>query len=407
MTNHAVDIWTSTQSMTIPSYLTSKMHLQNSLTKRNFKAGSWIFKQEFAQKRRISRSYCSGSRDRSNQLAEGPRQSQSQLREKISLIMQNWIWWWRQNWNGATILPVWSAKFPSVEPWSGRLKNVFSGRQLDLVPEETLVVFYTRMPRETVRTTWDELEIRNKFSPRASILFSTESEETDWREKLEQCEGQSCDWSLKSLVFSGQDEKDLRVIVDIIPCVVVTCLETDAFMAIVAYFDIQTVKGNPARVRKEEVTSRISCYCEWKTSQRLCISRLGSNEFYSTESWRTGIERFGGTHQIILRMHLVQNWIRDYPKRWTSWAKSLRAQFWEETPEETSRQADCTSKVAWNLARNYASSKPKTTTFYSLGRRQRHRRSHVCHGFGSFNAQCSARRFEFRYNAYFEKVQKT
>ena len=88
-------------------------------------------------------------------------------------------------------------------------------------------------------------------------------------------------------------------------------------------------------------------------------------------------------------------------------SESLRAQFWEETPEETSRQADCTSKVAWNLARNYASSKRKTPTFYSLGRRQRHRRSYVSHGFGSFNAQCWARRIEFRYNAYFEKVQKT
>ena len=54
-------------------------------------------------------------------------------------------------------------------------------------------------------------------------------------------------------------------------------------------------------------------------------------------------------------------------KRWTSWAKSLRVQYWEETPEETSLQADLTSKVAWNLARIYASSEPNIkTTFYSL-----------------------------------------
>ena len=45
---------------------------------------------------------------------------------------------------------------------SGRLKNVFSGRQLGLVQEETLVVFYTCMPRETVRTTWNEVQIRKK-----------------------------------------------------------------------------------------------------------------------------------------------------------------------------------------------------------------------------------------------------
>ena len=48
---------------------------------------------------------------------------------------------------------------------SGRLKNIFSGRQLGLVQEETLVVFYTGMPRETVRTTWDEVERREKSHP--------------------------------------------------------------------------------------------------------------------------------------------------------------------------------------------------------------------------------------------------
>ena len=40
MTNHALGIWTCTQSMTIPSYLPSVMHLQNSLSTRIFKAGS-------------------------------------------------------------------------------------------------------------------------------------------------------------------------------------------------------------------------------------------------------------------------------------------------------------------------------------------------------------------------------
>ena len=93
---------------------------KNSLTKRNFKAGSWISKQEFAQKRRISRSYCSGSGDRSNQLAEGTHQSGINHVKKIFLIMKNWIWWWRQNWNGAAILHIWSKKLPSVEPWQDK-----------------------------------------------------------------------------------------------------------------------------------------------------------------------------------------------------------------------------------------------------------------------------------------------
>ena len=48
----------------------------------------------------------------------------------------------------------------------------------------------------------------------------------------------------------------------------------------------------------------------------------------------------------------------------------------------------CTSKAAWDLAREYASSKPKITTFYSLVKApERQRRSYVYCGFGSF--QCT------------------
>ena len=60
---------------------------KQSLTKRNFKAGSWISKLKFAQKRRISRLYCSGPRDRSNKLAEGLHQSKINY-GKIFL----WLW---------------------------------------------------------------------------------------------------------------------------------------------------------------------------------------------------------------------------------------------------------------------------------------------------------------------------
>ena len=40
--------------------------------------------------------------------------------------------------------------------------------------------------------------------------------------------------------------------------------------------------------------------------------------------------------------------------------------FEERTSEETSRQEECARNVVWNLTRKYASSRPKTTTFYSL-----------------------------------------
>ena len=49
---------------------------------------------------------------------------------------------------------------------SARPKNVFGGRHLGLVQEKTLIVFYTRMPRE-------EVGGRKKISPgvRRRVLF--------------------------------------------------------------------------------------------------------------------------------------------------------------------------------------------------------------------------------------------
>ena len=47
----------------------------------------------------------------------------NQLREKMSQIMKNWIWWWRQSWNDATILLTWSTKLQSVEPWQKERTN--------------------------------------------------------------------------------------------------------------------------------------------------------------------------------------------------------------------------------------------------------------------------------------------
>ena len=63
----------------------------------------------------------------------------------------------------------------------------------------------------------------------------------------------------KILVYCGQDEKDRHVILDIIPYVVGTSPETDAFMAIVVYFDMLMVTRNPARGRRR-MYSWSSCY---------------------------------------------------------------------------------------------------------------------------------------------------
>ena len=85
-------------------------------------------------------------------------------------------------------------------------------------------------------------------------------------------------------VYGGQDEKDRRVIIDIIPCVVVASLETDAFIAIVAHVDKLMQRGNPARGRKEGTQGSVAILKEKKKRPRSCISKLSANEFYSTES---------------------------------------------------------------------------------------------------------------------------
>ena len=310
----------------------------------------------------------------------------NQLREKISLIMKNWIWWWRQDWNGATMFFVWSTKLPSVEPWQDkRAKNSHTERKTRrmfsaenkwvLFKKGTLVVFYTSMPRETVRTAWNEVEICKKFSSRSKhpLQYRKWKTQTDGK-KLEQSKGQSCDKSWKFLVYGGQDEKHRRVIINIIPCVVVTSLETDAFMAIVAYIDVLKVRRNlSARSRQEGTQGTVAVL---KTKRpRSCISRLGSNEYCSVESWRIGIERFCGTHLKFsgciwykIEFGKGKGNLEALSRKGELHERNFCALGFEGQPrEETSRQADCTSKVAWNLARKYASSsRTSNYVFYFL-----------------------------------------
>ena len=146
------------------------------------------------------------------------------------------------------------------------------------------------------------------------------------------------------------------------------------------------------------------------------ISKLRSNEFCSIGKLKNWIERFGGTHLKILRMHLVQNWIRQRNKGNLE-ASSKKGEphernpcapgFEEQPPEETSLQAGCTSKVARNLARKYASlGRTLICVLIFLWRCQRHRSAYVFLCILEVNAQCWARRIELRYNGYVEMVQK-
>ena len=213
-------------------------------------------------------------------------------------------------------------------------------------------------------TPWDYVDRsgrRKEISPRTSILFSTESESTDWREKLKQSEGQSYDWSWKSLVYGWQDEKDRRVIIDIIPCVVVTSLETDAFMAIVAYVDKLMVRSNlSARSRKEGAQGAVAILRKKKESKVVYLKTQIQWILFCAklEKWDWTLRR--DTPWNSQDAHLVRNqnsgkkravW-RHYPKGEPHERNPCASSFAEWTPEETSWQADCDSKVAWKFAKN-------------------------------------------------------
>ena len=130
----------------------------------------------------------------------------------------------------------------------------------------------------------------------------------------------------------------------------------------------------------------ISTCWRWEETQREVETRR-----YSKNSWYHGKKRSKVVYlkiqiQWILFYGALENW--DWtPRRDTPWnsqdAPGTKLKFGiiqkgephernrcapgfeDQPPEETSQQAGCTSKVAWNLARKYASSGPEITTFCS------------------------------------------
>ena len=162
----------------------------------------------------------------------------------------------------------------------------------------------------------------------------------------------------------------------------------------------------PSASSKRRRYSRISCYCERKTSQRLCISRLGSNEFYSTESWRIGIERFCGTHQKILGVHLVQNWIRDYPKKVNLMSEILARPVLRRNTWGNLTTSRLYQQSSVEFGEKLCKLKAEDTYVLFLGKAPKTQKIVCVSWIRSFNAQCWKRSCEFIYNAYFEKVQK-
>ena len=172
MTNHAVGIGTCTQCMTIPSYLHSEMHLHKFPDQTEFQ--SWVvnFRTEVCEKNEESRApiavdqeieETSSVKDLINPKSIAVKDFSDY--EELDLMMAEEL-------KCCTTLFIWSTKLPSVEPRqnargkiltpNGGLETVVSGRQLGVVQEETPVVFYSRMPRETVRQRGKKMEDARK-----------------------------------------------------------------------------------------------------------------------------------------------------------------------------------------------------------------------------------------------------
>ena len=102
-----------------------------------------------------------------------------------------------------------------------------------------------------------------------------------------------------------RDAKIRHLIFGILPYVIIT--KNWIVMQIWPKLPIPTEwcwRGTQHKVEERECW-RISCFTEGKSPN--WISRFLSEEVYSTESWKLGIERVSGTQREILRKHLAPN----------------------------------------------------------------------------------------------------
>ena len=243
---------------------------------------------------------------------------------------------------------------------SGRLKNVFSGKQLGLVQEETLVVFYTRMPRETVRTTWNEAKTRKKFS-------SISKHPLQYRRWKTQTDGKSLNSPNASPVTEAENSLTMVDKMKISSCYYrhhPVCRGYESGNRCIHGYRClrrQADGKSSLSARSKRRCSRISWYPEKKAKVVYLKTRRQWILFYrKLKNWDWTLRR---DTPEILRMHLVQNWIRGtkgqsggiIQKGEPHERNPCVPDFGERPPEETSWQAECDSKAAWNLARKDAS----------------------------------------------------
>ena len=168
----------------------------------------------------------------------------------------------------------------------------------------------------------------------------------------------------------GQDVKDRRVIFGILPCVVITGLETDASMAIIACIHMLMVRSKSESAQGavailEEKRSEVE-YLKIQIQRSLFCGKLGKQDWTLLGDTR---KNFSGR-----TLYEITNGERKGPSRGVIQKgepherNPCAPKFEERTPEETSRQEECARKAAWNLARNiYKLKNADKASFYMPG----------------------------------------
>ena len=245
---------------------------------------------------------------------------------------------------------------------SGRQKNVFSWKQLGLVQGETFVVFlHTRATGDTVRRTWNEVEIRQKFSSRSKHPLR-------YRKWMTQTDGKSLNSPKANPTTKAENSlstvgKMKNIVAWLSTLSRVSWLQVwkqmHSLLSLLKstswWWEEQPQREVEKKVLRDKLLS-------WKKKSKVVYLKTQRQRilFYGKpENWDWTLRR--DTFEIF-RMHLVQ---LEFGKEGQSGGSIRKGDpheqnpcapgVEEQPPEETSWQAGCTSKVAWKLATKYAS----------------------------------------------------
>ena len=282
--------------------------------------------------------------------------------------------------------------------------------KLGLLQEETLAVFYIRMLRETVRQRGKKMEdARKSRLEQASSSVPKVKKQTDVK-GLYSLKASPATKAENSLSVAG---KMKNVVVRLSTSSRVSWWQVWKQMHSWLFRHADGERKPSARSIRRY--SRKSCYYQKKKKVQGCVSQ-NSDPMNSIlrKAWELGLNasaghnwKFSGCIWCKTEFGKEKAIWRHYPKRWTSWAKSLRAWFSGTSTWGNLTTSRLYQQSSVEFGEKICKLKPKTTTFHSLVKApETHKR--VCLfvvDSGGFNAQCWARRIELRYNGYFDKVQ--